>query len=136
MEVKRRESNFELLRIIAIIMVITSHFVVHGGIKGTNSIYLINTMYSRIMILGCIANHIFIFLSGYFLVKSNFNIRKVIKLILEMTFYSLIIYLIYSFTIHDFNLLSFIKSFLAIFWGNWFVKYYIIFNISLFKYNC
>ena len=77
---RTRKSNFELLRIVAILMVIMSHFVVHGGIKNTESAIDLNTIMVKMMILGAVANHIFIIMSGYFLARSHINIEKVVQL--------------------------------------------------------
>lgn len=124
---KTRDSNFELLRIISIFIVIISHYNVHGfnniDIKNISfNLYLI-----KIFPVGCVANHIFILLTGYFTIKSHINYKKIIGLIIEMTFYSLILYLFTIITnINSFNIINFIKSLFPIFFGQWFIIYYIL----------
>ena len=124
----KRESNFELLRIIAILLIITSHFCVHS----TNQIYLqapftfnIHHLLTLIFTTGCIANNIFILITGYFMVNKKINYKKIISLVLDMEFYSIIIYLVLSITGLIKNI-SPIKSIFTIFYGNWFCIYYII----------
>ena len=132
MNKKERNSTFELLRIIGIIMVIISHFCVHSGflpldITNKNfNMYLIQTLH-----LGTIANHIFIILSGYFLVKStNIKLTKIIKLILEMFFYSVVIGIIFMICSDTtFSIKEIVKFIFPCFWGNWFIIYYIILYI-------
>ena len=127
-KINTRESNFELLRIIAMLLVITSHFCIHSN----KAIYFqnpytfnINYFLTMIFTTGNIANNIFILITGYFMVKKEKNNKKIISLILDMEFYSISIYLI----LRTFGLIkniSPLKSIFAIFYGNWFCIYYII----------
>ena len=93
---KKRESNFELLRIFAIIMVIIGHFNVHGNIGdltfNQSFISFFNILFSKFLSLGDVSNHIFMLLTGYFLIKSKVNYKSIIKLYLEMIFNCLIIF--------------------------------------------
>ena len=121
---KQRQSNFELLRIIAIIMIIMCHYYGHGGGSESEKNLILKTIFGC---FGCIANNIFLLITGYFLVKSNVNYKKIIKLILEMFFYSIVIDIIfYGFKIVPFDIKNFAKSLLPIIYGNWFCVYYII----------
>ena len=129
---KKRESNFELLRIIAIFLVIIGHFNLHGNIPNliTNqgTMLFINTLISKLLCLGDVVNHIFMLLTGYFLIKSKLNYKNVIKLYLEMLFYSFIIELIaFLLGLEGVTIISLLKSLLPIFFGQWFVRYYIMF---------
>lgn len=123
-----RKSNFELLRIVAILLVITSHFCVHSN----KAIYFqnpytfnINYFLTLIFTTGNIANNIFILITGYFMVKKEKNNKKIISLILDMEFYSISIYLILN-ALGLIKNISPLKSIFAIFYGNWFCIYYII----------
>ena len=122
----KRESNFELLRIIAILLIIAHHFCVHSRMSLQNP-YTFNPNYfiTTIFATGCIANNIFILITGYFMVNKKINYKKIISLVLDMEFYSIIIYLVLSITGLIKNI-SPIKSILTIFYGNWFCIYYII----------
>ncbi len=124
--VKEKKSNFELLRIIAILMIIMHHYFAHGLTQVDNGITF-NLILSKILNFGKLSNHIFILLTGYFMIKSKINYKKIIALVLEMSFYSITISCIfYGFHIVEFNAKLFIESFFPIIWGNWFVVYYII----------
>lgn len=126
--IKHRNSNIELLRIIAILMVLISHFCVHGGIQliNTNNIS-INMFLVQILQLRAISNHIFIIITGYFLINSKPKYSKIIKLILELFVYSVVIALFVSvFDRDQIGVKSIIKTLLPIFWGNWFIIYYVI----------
>jgi surface polysaccharide O-acyltransferase-like enzyme len=126
---KVRDSKFELLRIFAMLIIILHHYCVHGGVFNNLTIDNItfNSILTKIMSFGKYANHIFILLTGYFMVKSKANYKKVISLILEMFFYSITISIIfYGLNIVDFSYKAFIKSLIPLLWGNWFLVYYVI----------
>ena len=126
MDKVKRESNFELLRIISILMVISSHLVINSEINFESN-YFVNTLLSRFLILGCIANHIFIIIMGYFMVKKEITYKKIIPLVLEMFFYSIMFSLLNIFIFKSkTNIISIIKGFFPIFFGNWFIRNYIL----------
>lgn len=123
---KVRDSNFELLRIVAIIMVIMSHYNFFGG-NFNNTSVTFNFILTKIFSLGCVANHIFVILTGYYMIKSKVNYKKIIALILEMLFYSLSIMIVTCILgISHFSVGNLVKSLFSIFWGNWFLIYYIL----------
>lgn len=91
---KERQSNFELLRIISMILIIMHHFAVHSGFPqggGTINDYIVRFF----AIGGKLGVNIFVLISGYFLVDSNFKFKKLLKLIIQLLFYSIIITLIF-----------------------------------------
>lgn len=93
MEGIERKSNFELLRIISMILIVMSHYVKHSGIFEIEC--NVNRLIAQfIFIGGKLGVLLFILISGYFLVNSKFNTKKLLKLILETFTYSVIIYII------------------------------------------
>lgn len=132
-----RESNLELLRIFAIIMIIMHHLFYHSinpqvleNVEGINNIIF----YKRLVLtdlgalLGKIGNVIFILISGYFLCnKPSINISKQIKKIMaQVLFVSLLLIgtsTIYTLLINkgngDILLLDIINN------AWWFIGYYI-----------
>ena len=132
MEVKKvqRKSNFELLRIFAILMVILSHFNVHSGFSEQISdpfSFNFNYLLTNILSIGCFANAIFIIITGYFMVKSKIKPKKILGLLVEMYFYSLGIALVfYLMSPEKFASTANWKSILLPFpFGNWFTVFYI-----------
>ena len=59
-----RKSNIELLRIISMLMIISSHFVIHGSIIMTNNVF-IKTL-ANMFELGNLGVLLFILITGYF----------------------------------------------------------------------
>lgn len=93
-KIKIRESNFELLRIIAMILIVLHHFYYNNIIIDYVHITR-NEMISQIISAGGkIGVNLFVLISGYFLINSKFNIKKLIKLFGETWFYSVAIALI------------------------------------------
>lgn len=126
----KRQSNFELLRIICMLFIIAHHLSWHSNIP--NNISNFNLYFHRsLIILGKIAVNLFVLISGYFMINSKFSFKKVLKLILETTFYSLIIYsLLCIFGLKTFNIKMFIDQVLSIYSQQyWFMSYFIILYI-------
>lgn len=93
MEMGKRKNNIELLRILAMFLIITFHYVYKSGYVmesfGISSI-LVKTFY----FFGELGVNLFIFITGYFMVQSKYKLKKVIYLILEVYFYYFICYFI------------------------------------------
>lgn len=125
-----RSSNFELLRIICMLLIIAHHFSVHSAFSSNTSIINL-ALIKFLKIGGKIGVNIYVLISGYFMINSHFKLKKLLKLICETAFYSIIIYL--SFCIFKKETLSFSKLWLYTFpvYGklNWFMTYFILLYI-------
>ena len=87
-----RKSSIELLRIICMLLIIAHHYACHGGFDFINTpfskkLFFVQCLYSG----GKIGVNIFVLISGYFLCKTRFQWKKLLKLELEVIFYSIII---------------------------------------------
>lgn len=95
MGTRKREVRFELLRIVAMCMVITLHYLNHtgllpsverGGLGGSRGILAL------LLESFCIvAVNVYVMISGYFLPVSGFRICRLLQLVAEIYFYSLLI---------------------------------------------
>ena len=128
---KSRNSSIELLRIFCMIFIILHHYVVHGEFD----IEKLNFNVSVLQIIsmgGKFACNIFILITGYFMITSKVNYKKIILLIGEMLFYSILFMIIgIAVGITKFNIKDFTKAIFPIFWGNWFVIFYIMLYIMI-----
>lgn len=131
MEKLERKSNFELLRLIAMFLVVLHHFCVHGIILYWKTIPLYINHFNIqacefLSIGGSIANNIFIIITGYFTINSSFKFKKVLKLYLQTLFYSLSIFFIFA-IISGQNLLLYCKHPLCLVNLNsyWFIANYL-----------
>lgn len=131
---KERQSNFELLRIISILMIITLHYFngSMGGALDTNN--LSNSHFNYYLVrfgesLCIVAVNCFILITGYFMYKSNtIKLRKVFNLVFTLIFYNVLlctISIVLKIPGYDTNFYdNLFKSFFSD--GAWFVIIYII----------
>lgn len=91
---KQRNSNLELLRIISMLLIVMHHYAVHGGFQLLGKNLSLNKIIIQILSGGGqLGVNLFILVSGYFLIDSKFKINKLLKLIFETLFYSVVILL-------------------------------------------
>jgi len=92
---KARLSNIELLRIIAMLMIVAHHYCIHGVFaywhtNSTLTCYLNNVLTGIISMGGKIGVDIFVLITGYFMINSDFKFKKAAKLYLKTLIYSLL----------------------------------------------
>lgn len=89
----KREANFELLRIAAMFMVVVMHYLTNTiavmpegkGIQGLGAVYVILESFC------IVAVNVYVLLSGYFLSVSVFSWKRVIRVIAQTLFYTVLI---------------------------------------------
>ncbi len=133
-DIKKRLSNFELLRIISIIMIIMHHYSVHGNwINKLPGLLFNNLLIDFFAIGGKIGVICFILITGYFGIESKFSIKKIIKLVLQVLFYTIGCYIIFNiikFEQIQIGLKVLIKSVLPVtFSMYWFITAYVVLYI-------
>lgn len=127
-----RYSNFELLRIISMAMIIGLHYF-HGGMGGALS-NIASKSFNGIMVhvlesLFIVGVNCFVLLTGYFQIrKKTIKLNKVINLIIQMLFYSIVLYAIaVYFGLNQLNVSEVLKVIFPFFYGRrWFIITYII----------
>lgn len=124
MEQKVRSSNFELLRILSMCMIIGAHYVYYGGLLSEGTV-LNQVLASFLRIGGKLGVTIFVLIGAYFLSAEEFKLERIIKLFFETAFYSVLIYLIGTLWGVQGNWLTYIHVvFSPIYNGYWFVTAY------------
>ena len=89
--VEERDSNFELLRILSILLIIMHHYSAQGVYGLTQHALTTNKMIEQILSMGGkIGVDCLILITGYFLITSTFKYKKLLKLVLEVFFYSVL----------------------------------------------
>lgn len=124
---KVRESNYELMRIMAMFAIVLWHVIIHGKAidVANNEAYLV----LRFVFYLCVVHvNLFVMVSGYYQINKKFNIRKIFSLLLEILFYNLIINCILRYTgLVTYTNIEFVKQ---IFFLNlssyWFIAYYLL----------
>ena len=92
-KVKVRQSNMELLRILAMLMIITLHYLDKGNVLVPfGEMTTLNHYVAWILEAFCyVAVNVYVLISGYFLVQSKFTFKKLAVLWLQILFYSWVI---------------------------------------------
>ena len=98
-----RDSSIELFRIITMLLIIAHHYVVHSGLMSLEIIYSDPTSWRSMFLLlfaawGKTGINCFVMITGYFMCKSNITLKKFLKLLLEIYFYQIVIYLVFLLT--------------------------------------
>ena len=140
MSLKERDSNFELMRIIAILMIIGCHFILKCNNFSLNFgvpqdqlyDYELNLNYLFAQLVGSggeIGVNLFFLITGYFLINNpSFRISATIKLWIRTILYSILFSLIFFIFDHDlWTQISDLKKdfFPVIFNRYWFISIYI-----------
>lgn len=128
---KKRLSKYELLRIIAMYLIVLHHSIVHGIFYklSFSSMAENNLKYSVASLLafgGKVGVFIFVLITGYFMINSKISIRKIIKLWLPIFFWSVSSCLISDIIIGHFSFKNFIMSIFPIYFNQyWFMTVYV-----------
>lgn len=91
-----RNSNIELLRIVAMFLIVLHHFSVHGTWPEPGSFPLSSeAMIAVLSFGGKIGVNIFVLITGYFMMTSRFRLKSLLRVILETLFYSYILVILF-----------------------------------------
>ena len=106
----QRSSNFELYRILCMMVIVAHHFVVNSGLTSDTGPLTTNLTSANSIFLclfgmwGKTGINCFLLITGYFMCKSQITIRKFIKLMLWIYLYQIIIYV--AFLVTGYEILS------------------------------
>ena len=132
----KRSSNFELLRILAMLMIVASHATQHSGSGAWTLItkpfslnvfatYLFGTYGQTGVIL-------FVIISSWFLCTSNsIHIKKAVRLYFQTMISSVLIFLFVKFgAFEPVGVKEFVKAILTpVYGGYWFIRTYLLFYL-------
>lgn len=105
LKAQRRIPNFEILRVVAMFLIIVGHFFVHGICGKGNDVNLkydgtsmIDTLSfgitQSLWVISSISVNLYVLISGYFLIQSKAKWSKIPTIWLQTVFYSVCIYLV------------------------------------------
>lgn len=125
MSKNRRNPTYELLRIIAMYLIVINHYAMFIPIDSSNHTY--NIFFNYIMQTGGkFGVNIFIFITGYFMCTSTFHINKLLSLLTKCLIYSLGCYVVCSIIVNEFSIIDFITSCFPIITNEyWFMTAYV-----------
>lgn len=95
--VKERNSNFELLRIISMFLIVFFHSFLHA-FDYINDFHYNKILYLLICLWGILGTCCFVYIIAWFGVREDYKFKfsKILKIILETIFYGLVIVLIFK----------------------------------------
>lgn len=125
---KERQSNFEFLRIIAMILIVASHYAGYIQPEFLTGTVTFNRVLSQTLCFGGGAGNIIFFLiSGYFWKDSVDNKKHILRLWLEMFFYSILCMGIAAIWCGERSIRAFVAAILPFSHGEyWFMTAYIV----------
>ena len=112
-KLQQRSSNFELYRILCMMVIVAHHFVVNSGLTSdigplTTNPTSINSIFLWLFgMWGKTGINCFLLITGYFMCKSQITIRKFIKLMLWIYLYRIVIYV--AFLVSGYETLSAVR---------------------------
>lgn len=129
----KRESNFEVMRTLAMFFIVVYHCLTHGvggeyGFSTVQPASLSNLLFSDFMLVfSSIAVNLYVMISGYFLVDLNFKMSRIVRTWVISCFYLFIITVLFiSLGFEPFNIVIIGKSFFPLSTdAYWFVTQYI-----------
>ena len=92
-----RNSAVELLRILAMLMIVLSHICVHSGFDSTYSLLTVNRLFVQFGYLGNLGVVLFVLISGYFQCTAGFRPQSISRLLAQVWFYSVSLFLLCRF---------------------------------------
>ncbi len=98
---RERSSNLELFRIISMLFIVAHHYVVNSGMTKEMLVSPFSSNSLFFFVLGAwgkIGINCFVMITGYFMCKSHITLKKFLKLLLEVEFYKIVIFLVFTFT--------------------------------------
>lgn len=98
----KRQSNFELLRILSMFFIVSFHCVFHSGVtysEFSTNVFFVKSFY----LLGELGVNLFMLISGYFMINSHFKLDKLVLLFSEITFYIFLSNILYLVFTHQFE---------------------------------
>ena len=89
----KRQANFEVLRVVAMAMIVAMHFMQRGGILQplSGNITVVNVAARLIENFCIVAANCYVLIAGYFLTDAQWQFKKLIRVVGQVLFYSLLI---------------------------------------------
>lgn len=98
--ITKRKSNYEWLRILSMIMIITLHYAFKGEAvtNPAENMTASNLIMWFLTAMSICAVNVYVLISGYFLLYSEFRFKRVIDLIIQVLEYSVIVTIVVALT--------------------------------------
>lgn len=123
-----RNSGFELMRIVSMLLIILYHIIYHGNVIGLCTTENLKNIFKIIEIIAMVHVNSFVLLSGYYQCNNLFKQTKVWKIINASWFYRIVIvFLFINLNLISIDKLTLFKDIFPLdIAHNWFIKYYVL----------
>lgn len=90
MKQKARQANMELLRIVAMCMVVALHYLIKGeaAVSLVENFTAVNLVLWLVKAFCIVTINVYVLLSGYFLLETEWKVSRLLKLWIQVLFYS------------------------------------------------
>lgn len=88
----KRHTGLDLLRIVSMLLIIVLHALAHGGVLSAASAPLPAAFAWTCEALAYVGVNCYVLISGYFLILSEFRVRRLARLWMQVFFYSIVLY--------------------------------------------
>lgn len=126
---KERASNIELLRIVSILLIILGHYFNHGIGSGSPEFATMGQKATCFLFSGNVGVHLFVLISGYFMIFQQITLKKLAKLACIISFYSLSLFLFVEYCVRGNNNISLSETihhlFPIMYSKYWFISTYV-----------
>lgn len=128
-----RQSSLDLLRIVAVLLIIAHHYAIHGGFTFNPSAFMANQLWLRFLWFGeKLGVNLLVLISGYFLIDSpKLKTHKALKLWLQIFTYAVSLFVIFlAVGMETFDFSKLLHTVLPITYSQWwFASTYFIFYL-------
>jgi len=133
---KVRDSSFELLRILAMFLIVLHHFSVHGlwatGGSWVTEIPNHTVVIACLAIGGKVGVDLFVLITGYFMVRQRFRAKSLFRIIAESWFYAMVVlFAMFVYRPDTVTESDIVQSITPLVFSNWFVGVYVALYILM-----
>lgn len=135
MQSKKRQGNFDVLKIISIFLIVLHHYALWSSWKFLPGVQLNKIAAETLIIGGKLGVNLFVMITGYFMIHSRPKMKNLITIWVETTVISIFIYIL-TVILHlgnqEFSVKTFIyRAFPVVFGQYWFVVAYTLLYLSI-----
>lgn len=125
---KKRSSNIELLRIVAMLLIVSYHVILHLDIDtSTISIIPNRILINFLMFNGKFGVNLFMLISGYFLINAKFKLKNALKLFINTSICAIAILALLFFLKVPIGITDYIQNIFPMFFNvYWFITTYFV----------
>ena len=88
----QRQTGPDMLRSVSMLLIITLHALAHGGVLAASSAPVPSVFVWTCEALAYVGVNCYVLLSGYFLIRSEFRLHRLLRLWIQVLFYSAALY--------------------------------------------